>query len=426
MKPWLGLLSLLLAATLLAQEPARPRVLVSTDIGGSDFDDFQSVVHLLLYTDVIDLEGIIASPPAEPADRRQLLLDLVDLYGRDYPNLRTHSPGYPEPAALRAVCKQGGNAAAGLRGFGQRTEGSDWIIACAQREGPRPLWVLVWGGIDDLAQALHDAPSIRSRLRVYWIGGPNKKWSTTAYDYVAREHRDLWIIEANSTYRGWFVGGDQAGDLGNSSFISAHVKGCGALGNYFAGIAPQLKMGDSPSLLYVLGKDPENPALPNWGGHFVRAWDRPRATFTSPPTAKDIVETFSIVELVLRPEGAPSADAQASLVVDRQTFPGYRSDDGAWHFFFCPKEAKTWTYEITSNHPGLKGQTGGFTSVDPGPVQASRPSSAYPHWWTDDPAPALAEGSHQGARTVSVHRREILQDFARRLQRCLPPSSSHP
>jgi hypothetical protein len=34
------------------------------------------------------------------------------------------------------------------------TEGSDWIVRAARQNDPRPLWVLVWGGIDDLAQAL--------------------------------------------------------------------------------------------------------------------------------------------------------------------------------------------------------------------------------------------------------------------------------
>lgn len=48
--------------TLAAEPPARPRVVVSTDIGGTDYDDFQSLVHLLLYSDVLDLEGLIASP----------------------------------------------------------------------------------------------------------------------------------------------------------------------------------------------------------------------------------------------------------------------------------------------------------------------------------------------------------------------------
>ena len=75
---------------------------------------------------------------------------------------------------------------AGLDGFDRPTEGSAWIVQCAERPDPRPLWVLVWGGIDDLAQALHDEPAIAPELRVYFIGGPNKKWSATAYDYIAR------------------------------------------------------------------------------------------------------------------------------------------------------------------------------------------------------------------------------------------------
>lgn len=36
---------------------SRRRVIVSTDIGGTDPDDFQSMVHLLVYADCFDIEG---------------------------------------------------------------------------------------------------------------------------------------------------------------------------------------------------------------------------------------------------------------------------------------------------------------------------------------------------------------------------------
>jgi hypothetical protein len=312
---------------------------------------------------------------------------------------------------------------AGWRGFGERTEGSDWIVQCAKRDDPRPLWLLVWGGIDDLAQAVHDDPSIKGKLRVYWIGGPNKKWSTTAYDYLAREHRDLWIIEANSTYRGWFTGGDQTGDLGNAAFVEMHVKGHGALGEYFAKIAPQIKMGDSPSVAYVLGREPENPAADGWGGHFVRAWDRPRATFTHPPTAADTVEVYSIVEIVERAGATTSEAAKASLVVDRQEFPGFRTEDGARHFLFSPKEAKVFSYRIESVGTDLDGRAGAFRSVLPDPALAASPSAAWPNWWTDDPDPRWREGNEQGAKTVSRWRAEFLRDFAARLDRAKTPAA---
>lgn len=42
------------------------------------------------------------------------------------------------------------------------------------------------------------------------------------------------MIEANSTYRGWFFGGNQNGDLGNTAFVSRHLKGHGGMGDYFA------------------------------------------------------------------------------------------------------------------------------------------------------------------------------------------------
>ncbi|MEQ2008936.1 MAG: DUF1593 domain-containing protein, partial [Limisphaerales bacterium] len=156
-----------------AAPAARHRVVVSTDIGGTDFDDFQSMVHLLVYADAIDLEGMISSPYGP--GRKEHILQVIDRYERDYPNLKSHSARYPTPAALRAISKQGATDSAGLRGFGQSTEGSRWLVECARRGDPRPLWVLVWGGIDDLAQALHDAPDVKPKLRVYFIGGPNKK-----------------------------------------------------------------------------------------------------------------------------------------------------------------------------------------------------------------------------------------------------------
>lgn len=422
--PLLGLGASPFAAAAPSSPSERPRVIVSTDIGGTDFDDFQSLVHLLLYSDMIDLDGLIASPWGEGRDRKRHLLDIIAVYEKDYPNLRTWSDRYPTPDRLRAVAKQGGSDLAGPQGWGQPTEGSQWIIENARRDDPRPLWVLLWGGFEDLAQALHDAPSIKGKLRVYMIGGPNKKWSTNAYDYLARAHPDLWIIENNATYRGWFLGGDQSGDLGNASFINRHVKGAGALGDYFASIGPDIKMGDTPALTYLFGATPANPAADGWGGHFVRAWDRPRVTYTTPPTAADVVETFAIMELVYRPAGTAPAQPHAHLVVDKQEFDGYLGVDGAWHFLFSPKEAKTWSYRIRSDHPGLDGQAGAFTSRMPAPELARQPSARYPNWWTDDPAPQFSEGPHQGAKTVSRWRADFLRDFAARLRRAKAPADA--
>jgi len=41
----------------------RYRVIVSTDIGGGDEDDIQSMIHYLVYSDLFDTEGLIISTP---------------------------------------------------------------------------------------------------------------------------------------------------------------------------------------------------------------------------------------------------------------------------------------------------------------------------------------------------------------------------
>ena len=192
-------------------EAPRHRVIVSTDIGGTDFDDFQSLVHLLVYADTFDIEGIIASPYGE--GRKSHIMEAIDAYELDYPKLIRYSEKYPSADALRAISKQGATDIPGPVGFNHPTEGSDWIISCAKKEDERPLHILIWGGLEDLAQALHDAPEILPSLRVYFIGGPNKKWSVNAYQYIVEQHPDLWMIESNATYRGWFLGGRSRGRL---------------------------------------------------------------------------------------------------------------------------------------------------------------------------------------------------------------------
>ena len=396
--------------------PDRPRVIVTSDIGGTDPDDFQSMVHFLLYADVLDVEGIVSSPYGP--GRREHILQVIDRYAADYPNLKRHSDRYPEPDALRRLAKQGAIETSIGSGVGQRTEGSDWIVQCARRNDSRPLWVLVWGGIDDLAQALHDAPDIVPKLRVYFIGGPNKMWSVDAFNYIEEHHPDLWMIEANSTYRGWFTGGNQAGEWGNRAFVGAHVAGHGALGDFFATLLDgTIKMGDSPSVGYLLRNTLDDPSRPGWGGQFVRVWDGRKTIFDRLTTDRDAAEAFGVVEFALPvPAGMTSAHSAEMLVDNRVPAPA-QNDGRVLRFRFSPRDVKIWHYVIRSTFPAMDGQQGSFTAVAPPAARTARPSSRHPHWWTDDPAPKALEGIHAGAKSVSRWREEFLRDFAERLNR---------
>ncbi|NUN96989.1 MAG: DUF1593 domain-containing protein [Candidatus Omnitrophica bacterium] len=252
----------------------RYRVIVSTDIGGSDNDDFQSMVHFLLYADLFDIEGLLSSPPG--AGRAGHIHEVIDAYAIDHPKLIRHSENFPHPDRLRELVKQGAVEPAPEQGFSEPTEGSRWIVERARADDPRPLYALVWGSITDVAQAVHDAPDIKAKLRVHFISSWNRAMDRASRDYLYGRHSDLWWIESDATFRGMYVGGNQEGDLGNKTFLDEHVRGHGALGDLLVEKLPAIKMGDTPSVLYLLAGDPDNPESDHWGGRFVPNGHGPR------------------------------------------------------------------------------------------------------------------------------------------------------
>ena len=423
-----GLLILPVAATL-ARTPqgspaseTRPRVIVSTDIGGTDPDDFQSMVHFLLYADMFDVEGLVSSPYGP--GRREHILGVLDRYAADYPNLKTYSDRYPAPDVLRGLTRQGAIESAPPGGVGRATEGSDWIVRSARRNDPRPLWVLVWGGIDDLAQALHDAPDILPKLRVYFIGGPNKMWSVEAYDYIERQHPGLWMIEANSTYRGWFTGGNQAGEWGNAAFVAQHVAGRGALGAFFATqLGGSLKMGDSPVGRLSAARHAAG-SLPPRVGRAIRA----RVGRTQDGVYAQHDGSRYRGSLRCRRVQATRARGHAGRSGRAHDCrrPHPRGGRARWRraaipFFTarCQGVAVRDSERRCRARWSVRAVHGRHASPD----KTSRTSRTHPRWWTDDPDPAAAEGVHAGAKHVSRWREAFLRDFAARLDRAARPVS---
>ena len=75
-------------------EPApvseRPRILITTDIGGTDPDDNQSMMHYLLYSNEFDCEGLISSPSFGEGNKSEILR-MIDIYEMDLPKLKIHN-----------------------------------------------------------------------------------------------------------------------------------------------------------------------------------------------------------------------------------------------------------------------------------------------------------------------------------------------
>ncbi|GAB3255601.1 DUF1593 domain-containing protein [Larkinella harenae] len=415
---------LVLVALALNAQPSprvKPRVLISTDIGGTDPDDNQSMIHFLMYSNLFQTEGLISSPSYGNGST-QNILELIDLYEKDLPQLKQHQNDYPSPDALRAVCKQGQHGAAPYKGYTTATEGSEWIIQCANRKSSQPLWVLVWGGLEDLAQALHDAPEIQSKIRVYWIGGPNKKWSVNSYAYIASQFPNLWLIEANSSYFGLFSSNGVPDSLTNRHYYERYIHGAGHMGTdfkkYYQG---HIKMGDTPSLLYLMNSDPANPTSENWGGSFEKFAHSPRHVFKRNTSLSDTVRVYSVLEfhfegpLIDIPADSSCFTMAVQAQMGEQKWPGHYLGNGHYVVRYSPKQTETLTYRISSSIPDFPEQTGQLVVNNTWPGKR-RPEDFRlgTHWYTDRADPALFDGIKQGAQTVLKWRSTVLLDWATR------------
>lgn len=452
----LCVLSLFIPSEASAQR-ACPRILVSTDIGGTDPDDNQSMVHLLMYSDMFDIEGLVSTASFGAGSKGEILR-MIDLYEHDYKQLSAAYTGLKSPEALRPLVRQGAKHEAPLCGYGKPTEGSQWIVRCARRQDERPLWILVWGCLEDVAQALHDAPDIASKVRINWIGGPNKKWGSNSYNYIAEHFPDLWFIEDNATYRG-FIGSEKSNAYYQAPFWQNCMKGHGRMAEeYVQWYKGNSKMGDTPTLLYLMGGrfDAERPDTPHWGGQFERISQSAKYVITGPMCDKDTVSCYSLMEWRLKgPRLEKSKDASLRAMkdsicfvmrTDRQDWRGYYEGNGIYVVRYSPKAPATLSYEITSPIKGFPVHQGTFVVGQRWPAVGvyrcqSKTITATPitlgdTWWSDATDATLLSGvsddvsqgggdysalngKWQGAGTIEVWRDEIMKDWAERFSKII-------
>jgi len=399
-----------------AATPEKHRIIISTDIGGTDPDDNQSMTHLMMYSDQFDIEGIISTPSFGKGSQKEILR-MIDVYEKDYPILTSAYPSLLSPDSLRSLTFQGARRAAPFCGYGLPTDGSERIIERAMAEDHRPLYILVWGALEDVAQALHDAPEIAGRIRVYWIGGPNKKWGVNAYVYIAENFPDIWMIENNASYRG-FISDNKKKDRFNALYYDDVISGAGHLGADFkAYYDGNVKMGDSPSLFYMMNGDPSDPESESWGGRFEKTSFSPRYIFDRLTTETDTVAVYSVIEFRLKgPEGVVPVDTTAfTLDIDKQKWDGIYLGDGIYSVRYSPKAPATLHYSINSEIKGLNGLKGILNVSGSWPGKITPES--YPlgqNWWTDCSDIKLFNNKWQGFKTISIWRNQVLTDWETR------------
>lgn len=279
----------------------KPRVIVLTDLKRvHETDDFQSIVRLLALADLVEIEGIIISSgfnywnESHLAEGYKLVWEVLDAYEETVQNLmkmngqesfelyesRQEIGYWPSTNYLKQRTALG-KALVGMDyvGNGKSNEGSNLIVNIVDESDPRPVFVLVWGGANVLAQSIWDIsenPMMKrsseavnafiDKLRVIAIVDQDKKWtdrnkpndfSNTHY-WMRKTFPDLFWVMATP---GEFT--RKSNEL--QPFYQMHVQGHGALGDMYPDHSNSVE-GDTPSLLYVLPLGLSDPEKPEWGG----------------------------------------------------------------------------------------------------------------------------------------------------------------
>ncbi|MAZ27032.1 MAG: hypothetical protein CL868_08135 [Cytophagaceae bacterium] len=277
-KNWVPLIFLFLLASCISTQAVqaqelkgisyKPRIINTTDLG-ADPDDKQSMVRQFVSANAFDIEGLIVATGCwrKTQSNTKMLDTLLDAYAAAYPNLKVHAKGYPSPDYLRSISVMGQTGyGMGDVGTGKDSPGSDLIIASADRDDPRPLWVMGWGGMNTIAQAIWKVRETRSdeglkkflsKLRLFDILGQDD-----AGAWIAKNFPDVFYIRATGVY-GWQP--PKNGDYQRND-IQSH----GSLGAVYPDTQWATE-GDSPAFMHVYPNglnNPEQIGQGGWGGRF--------------------------------------------------------------------------------------------------------------------------------------------------------------
>ena len=290
-----------------AKGELKPRLVVFTDIAPADVepDDMESMVRLMSYADLFEIEALITSVgwncDPYPKEWAQYLQRVIEAYRMDVPKLMKRSgqtaflPNSEEekcqfvgywPSAdyikSRAVM---GSERGGIKVIGEDNDspGSELLIQLADEDDPRPIYVAAWGGANTLAQAIWRVKQTRSaeelkrfanKFRIYTITDQDMQYNMRM-DRVCSSH--MWLRQEfkDDLQFVWDEGTWQEQcELGkrNWQLHQDNIQGKGALGREY----PDYKWGvegDTPSFLYVMPNglnDPEDPHQAGWAGYHER------------------------------------------------------------------------------------------------------------------------------------------------------------
>ncbi len=192
----------------------KTRTIVTTD---GELDDVDSFIRLLLYSNEFRIEGLVISSSQWHykgdgkgtkftsemdmtqkmyGERTELrwpgtdwIYNLIDAYGKVYPNLKKHSNSYPTSAHLKSLVHIGNIDFEGE--MKKNTDGSDFIKKKLLDNDMTPLYLQVWGGTNTIARALK---SIEDEYK------STPKWQEI-YAKVCKKAIIYAILDQDATYK---------------------------------------------------------------------------------------------------------------------------------------------------------------------------------------------------------------------------------
>ncbi len=261
-----------------------PRVIVISDIGNEP-DDQMSFVRLLLYSNELDIEGMIAATSTwqKTVIHPETMRKLIEAYGQVRPNLLLNAKGWPEADDLEKRV-YAGQAGYGMNAADETSDGARAIVRAGSTDDPRPLWISIWGGANTLARALMEAKNTLSpdelakfvaKLRVYSISDQDD-----AGPWIRKEFPGLFYVVMPSTpssgeyyYATWTgISGDiyyrncagADSTTVTNEWLETNIRK-GPLGKLYPRFAFIME-GDTPSYLGLIDNGLNAYRRPDWGG----------------------------------------------------------------------------------------------------------------------------------------------------------------
>lgn len=262
---------------------ARQRLVVLTDIGGEP-DDSESLVRLMLYSNQIDIEGLVATTSVwmKHESHPEAISTVIDAYGKVRPNLLLHEAGFPKPETLlkKLATGQRHYGVAGI-GRGKESDGSRLIVQALASDDRRPLWVVAWGGINTLAQAMYTIRETRSPAEVRKLAAKLRVYAISDQDdagaWLRKNFPDVFYIVSPGGYGNatWTAINSVIDGIANSTigneWLAQHIQqGHGPLGAAYPDVGWGME-GDTPSFLGLIPNGlnvPDRPDFGGWGGRY--------------------------------------------------------------------------------------------------------------------------------------------------------------